>query len=333
MARIDRTAGLDHGTPLHHEIDQTGCGDPATRGLPLIGAHLRTAGGFAPVPERALAIGAEAVQIFSSNPRTWRARLPLPEEMTALTDGLRQHSLPLFLHTIYLINLASPDEQLRQRSGEALAEALILGALAGAAGVVTHVGSHRGEGFAAAARWVVGAVRAAIDRADKGLETLDHRQTLPPLLLETSAGSGGTVGGRLEELARLLASLPPSCGLCLDTAHLFAAGYAVHTAPGLERLVQELVERGLLASVGLIHLNDSKTPFGSARDRHENPGEGHIGFAGLTGVVRHPALAAVPFVLEVPGSDGHGPDAANVALVKLMREGAADPREAPAPAA
>ncbi len=133
------------------------------------------------------------------------------------------------------------------------------------------------------------------------------------------------MGGRLEELAELLASLPPSCGLCLDTAHLFAAGYAVHTADGLEHLVEELGERGLLSSVGLIHLNDSKTPFASTRDRHENPGDGHIGFAGLARVVRHPAFAAVPFVLEVPGPDGHGPDAASLALVKPMREGAARP--------
>jgi deoxyribonuclease-4 len=245
--------------------DQTGAGSQAPRSLPLIGAHIRMAGGFAPVPERALSIGAEVVQVFNSNPRTWRTRWPLPEEMTALTGGLRQHRLPLFFHTIYLINLATPDEQLRQRSSDALAEALILGALAGAAGVVTHVGSHRGEGFAAAAGWVISAAQAAIDRAGSGLEAKGHPYVLPPLLLETGAGSGGTVGGRLEELAELLVSLPPSCGLCLDTAHLFAAGYALHTASGLERLVKELVERDLLASVGLVHLNDSKAPFASAR--------------------------------------------------------------------
>ena len=320
-------ARLDH---IAHRNDDRGS---RAGGLPLVGAQIRTTGGFARVPERALAIGAEAVQIFNSNPRTWRTRLPQPNEMTALTDGLRQHRLPLFLHTIYLINLASPDEQLRQRSSQALAEALIFGALAAADGVVTHVGSHRGEGFAAAAGWVNDNVRAAMDLARKALETGVPERTLPSLLLETGAGSGATVGGRLEELAELMSSLPPNCGLCLDTAHLFAAGYAVHTGSGLERLVEELIERGLLASVGLIHLNDSKTPFASNRDRHENPGEGRIGFAGLARVVRHPAFAAIPFVLEVPGSDGHGPDAATVALVKLMREGAADPREAPVPAA
>ncbi|MFH0916724.1 MAG: deoxyribonuclease IV [bacterium] len=321
MARLDHTG---------HRNDDRGSGADQ---LPLIGAQIRTAGGFALVPERAVAIGAEAVQIFNSNPRTWRTRLPSPGEMTALTTGLGQHRLPLFLHTIYLINLASPDERLRQRSSQALAGALVLGALAAADGVVTHIGSHRGEGFPAATGWVIGAVRAAMHLAREELEAGGHERTLPPLLLETGAGSGGTVGGSLEELAELLASLQQHCGLCLDTAHLFAAGYAVHTGSGLERLVEEVGERGLLPSVGLIHLNDSKAPFASARDRHENPGEGFIGFAGLARVVKHPAFAAIPFVLEVPGSDGHGPDAATVALVKLMREGAADPREPPVPAA
>ena len=129
--------------------------------LPLIGAQVSTAGGFAPVPERAVAIGAEVVQIFSSNPRTWRTRSPSLEEIAFLTNGLRRHSLPLYLHTIYLINLASPDEELRKRSTSALAHALATGALTEAAGVVTHVGSHKGTGFDSAATRIVQAIRSA----------------------------------------------------------------------------------------------------------------------------------------------------------------------------
>jgi deoxyribonuclease IV len=297
--------------------------------LPLIGAQISTAGGFGPVPERAVAIDAEAVQIFNSNPRTWRTRLYSPDEIATLTAGLRQHRLPLFLHTIYLINLASPDEPLRQRSRQALAEALVIGALAGAAGVVTHVGSHWGEGFENAAARVVNVTRTAMEAAQGSLEAVGHDRSLPPLLLETSAGSGRTVGGRLQELAALLASLPLGSGLCLDTAHLFAAGYPVHEADGLEHMIEELRERDLLCKVRLIHLNDSTTPFASKLDRHENPGEGQIGYDGLARVVRHPALARIPFILEVPGLEGHGPDTASVAVVKSMREGASDPRGAP----
>ena len=315
-----------------HDLAKT-TGVAGSGGLPLIGAQIRTAGGLALVPERALAMGAEAVQVFNTNPRTWRPRRPGPDEIAALRAGLGRRDLPLFLHTIYLINLASPDERLRQLSAEALAQALVLGSLTAAAGVVTHVGSHRGEGFVAAAGRVVAAVDAAMNRASGELDALGRESRLPHLLLETGAGSGGTVGGRLEELAGLLSALPPSCGLCLDTAHLFAAGYPVHTASGLERLVEELRERRLLPVARLVHLNDSKTPFASNRDRHENPGEGYIGLTGLARVVRHPALSALPFVLETPGPDKHGPDAATVALVKLMREGAEDPRAGPAPGA
>jgi deoxyribonuclease-4 len=289
--------------------------------MPPIGAQISTAGGLTPVPQRAVAIGAEVVQVFSSNPRTWRARPHDHEELAAFTAGLREHGLPLFLHTIYLLNLASPDEELRRRSQEALCESLVVGKLTDAAGVVTHIGSHRGDGFRAALPRIRAAVQAATDLARESLAAKGGEQTLPPLLLENSAGSGATVGGRLEELTALLAELPPSCGLCLDTAHLFAAGYPVHTPSGLKQLVERLFHDGLAERVSLIHLNDSKTPFASGRDQHENPGAGYIGWSGLARVVRHPAFAAIPFVLEVPGALGHGPDAANVALVKLMRKG------------
>jgi hypothetical protein len=184
---------------------------------------------------------------------------------------------------------------------------------------------------------------------------------LPRLLLENAAGAGNTVGGRLEDLANLVslhdagraagpgadgpdspsagpgadgpADPPagaqagmglrsPALGICIDTAHLFAAGYAVHEKTGLEELIAELCQLRLLDRIGLVHLNDSRTPFASKRDYHENLGEGLIGYEALGRVVRHPALAQVPFVLEVPGAKGHGPDAANVTLAKRMRRGA-----------
>ena len=137
--------------------------------LPLIGAQISTAGGFAPVPERAVAIGAEVVQVFSSNPRTWRSHPHSPDEIAALVAGLRQNSIPLYLHSIYLLNLASPDEGLRARSREALSRALVLGALSLAAGVVTHLGSHRGDGFRDALPRIRETVRRAIDQARESL--------------------------------------------------------------------------------------------------------------------------------------------------------------------
>jgi deoxyribonuclease-4 len=324
---------------------------PRPTALPLIGAQLSTAGGFARVPERALAVGAEAVQVFSSNPRTWRAEPPDPATLAEFGAALRRLRLPLFFHTIYLINLASPDPQLRGRSSLAVAHALVTGALAGAAGVVTHIGSHRGDGFEHAAPLVQEAVQAAVAAAASDLSRLEDElaedrkarrpreaaRALPPLLLETGAGSGATVGDRLDELSALMDLLTPlgpdatgpELGLCLDTAHLFAAGYALHQAAGLGAFLAELRRRGLLDRVRLLHLNDSAAPFASNRDRHANPGAGELGYAGLARVVRHPALSGVPFVLEVPGSEGHGPGAAEVALVKTMRQGAPSPPTRP----
>jgi deoxyribonuclease-4 len=316
-------------------------------GLPRIGAQLSTAGGFIPVPQRAVDVGAEAVQIFNTNPRIWRPRIPAPGEIQAFVAGLREHHLPLFLHSTYLINLASPDDELRRRSSQALALALLTGALAGAEAVVVHVGSHRGEAIDEAERRVVRSIARAVALAEQpgdadgvallalpagATRSMSPAGGLPALLLETGTGAGNTLGGRLEEIATLLsleeaAGLPGSLslGVCIDTAHLFAAGYALHHEAGLEELVVRLRSLGLLERIGLVHLNDSKTPFGSRRDQHENLGEGLIGCEGLGRVVRHPALARVPFILEVPGADGHGPDLANLALAKSMRAGQAAP--------
>ncbi len=312
----DRTAHTthekSHAAPLH----------PAAPPRPAIGAQLSTAGGFLPVPQRALDIGAEVVQVFNTNPRMWKPRVPGPGELEGFRDGLRANGLRLVFHSTYLINLASPDDGLRERSSEALALALTTGALCGAEGVVTHVGSHRGA-VDEAERRVIAAIGRAVEMA---LEAAGD--PLPPLLLETGAGAGNTLGGRLEELQILLhleeavglAGVLP-LGICIDTAHLFASGYPVDEEAGLEDLIGSLRRLGLLDRVRLVHLNDSRTPRGVKRDVHENLGDGRLGYEGLARVVRHPALSAVPFVLETPGLDGHGPDAANMEVARAMRAG------------
>jgi len=300
--------------------------------LPLVGGQISSAGGWSQVPGRALAAGAEVVQVFSSNPRIWPTAPPDAGALAEFAETLQQHRLPLFLHAVYLINPASPDETLRARSSAALAHALVTGILAGAAGVVTHLGSHRGEGFAKAAPWVADTILTAWTAAERQATALDAGADLPPLLLETAAGSGATVGATIKELEKLLALLPQPVsggtarrsGLCLDTAHMFAAGYALHQAAGLASVVGELEQADLLRRVALVHLNDSASLFASRHDRHANPGQGELGYSGLARVVTHPAFAHVPMVLEVPGSEGHGPGLAEIALVKTMRQGAAD---------
>ncbi len=288
------------------------------RRLPLVGAHVSVAGGLDKVVPRARRIEAEVVQIFPSNPRQWRCPEPSPEALGPFRQALRRAGLPLFVHTIYLINLASPDPALRTRSAAALGHALRFGALAGAAGVVTHIGFHRGEGFERALGRVASSVRQARQLAGPAGEEL------PPLLLETSAGSRGSLGGTPEELGRLVEALPGEAGVCLDTAHLFAAGLPIHTPEGIERLLAEIDACVGLDRVGLVHLNDSRSPLGSRSDRHENLWEGKIGREGLALWVRHRRLRPVPFVLETPGFGQEGPDRRNVRRAKLLRK---DPGE------
>jgi deoxyribonuclease IV len=321
-------------------------------GLPPIGAHVSTAGGLPAILERALHLGVDAIQMFNTNPRTWRVHRYPPIELDEFGTRLEEHRIRLFIHAIYLINLATPDEALRLRSLEALVEALVFGAQTGAEGVVVHVGSHRGSGFEVGASRVIDLVGEARRTAAAAVHTTTpaapaepgtaapgpHRALaetglsppLPPLLLENSPGAGRSLGRSLEELACLREAIGGTSGVCLDSAHLFAAGFPVHTPAGLRQLVGRLAGLELLDHVRLIHLNDCKSALGSLSDRHANLGEGALGMAGLTGIVREPAFRSIPFVLEVPGEDGHGPDLVNVRRAKSMRPEARVRQEPPA---
>ena len=246
--------------------------------LPRIGAHISVAGGLAEVLPRARRIGAEAVQIFPGSPRQWRPCRYAVAEAQTFGARLAVAGIPLFVHTIYLINLASPDADQRARSVAAVADALVFGARAGASGVVTHMGSHRGEGFAAASPRVAEALDQALEatREAGGAEP-------PMLLLETAAGGRGAMGNTAEELGHIL-SLAESgshLGVCLDSAHLFAAGYPVHTCRGLGETLDGFDAALGPGRMGLVHLNDSATDLGSRRDRHANLWTGAIGREGL----------------------------------------------------
>ena len=181
------------------------------------------------------------------------------------------------------------------------------GDLLNAAGVVTHVGSHMGDGLDQA----LPRIEAAISDALAASDTV-------PLLLENSAGSGGNIGSSFEELGAILRA----CGnherikLCVDTAHAFASGYHVETAEGFDAMLAEIDENLGLDRLAAFHLNDSKVPFDSHKDRHENIGEGYIGLEAFRYIVNHRALAGIPAVLEVPGFDDKGPDQANMDIVR-----------------
>ncbi|MBI2941001.1 MAG: deoxyribonuclease IV [Chloroflexi bacterium] len=278
---------------------------------PCVGAHVSTAGGLVHAVDRAVDIGAHCVQIFVSAPQQWRQTQHKDADVAAFREGLASRGLaPVFIHAVYLLNLASPNEELRRRSVEVLLSHLRVADQIGAAGVIFHPGSHTGSGDEAGEQAIVNSLRFAMRQHDGPAG----------LLLETTAGSKGIIGGTFEQLARLIERLGGGARLqvCLDTAHVFEAGYDCITADGVNRMLTRFDETVGLSRLTCVHANDSKTPFASHVDRHANIGEGHIGRAGFWHLLHDPTIAARPLVLEVPGFTGEGPDRPNVDLLRAI---------------
>jgi deoxyribonuclease-4 len=213
-----------------------------------------------------------------------------------------------FCHATYLINLATFNDELAEKSYECLVNNLIVATRIGSKGVVLHVGSHRGGGFDA----VVDQIAATFLRALEEVGTVLGR-TSCRLLLENAAGTGGTVGRSFDELARLIqtAGSDERLGVCIDTQHLFASGVSYATEAEADSVIRAIEDQIGLSRLGCFHLNDSKVPLGSNRDRHENLGDGEIGKTALGWLLSHPALDDVPALLEVPGT-GDGPRTSDV---------------------
>jgi deoxyribonuclease-4 len=270
----------------------------------LIGGHVSTRGGIDRAVDVALGIGAEVIQTHPSQPQTWRSLVI--DEATA--EAYREKAAAARLgghwfHAVYLINLATSDEVLLKRSIGSLVHYMDLASRLGADGVVFHPGSHRGAGFEPVLPTIGAALR----------EVLERTSSPARLLVENSAGQGGCVGCRFEELGAILdaGGDDPRLGVCLDTCHAFASGYDLSTAEGVEAALAEFRSTVGFDRLRLVHANDSRVELGANRDRHANIGEGFIGTAGFGLMLGDPRLGSVPWVLEVPG-DGHGPDLANV---------------------
>lgn len=265
-----------------------------------IGAHVSAAGGVSRAVERALAMGAEALQVWVDQPQRF-PRAPLPvDELALLRERLAESGLPGYVHVPYLVNLAAADRALLRRSVDMVCRALQGCRIGGLDGAVVHVGSHLGRGFAAVRERVVRELRRACWRADES----------ELLLIENAAGGGGQIGAQLEELADLLDALAAAgvrARLCIDLQHAHAAGADLSSEDGVERFAEALRAARLADRLGLVHANDSAAPSASHRDLHANPGEGTIGARGLRACARVPALAAVPWILEVPGPERRGP--------------------------
>ena len=284
-----------------------------------IGAHV--VGGVKGGVARALQIQAEALQIFVGSPQTWRSPNPKDAEVEAFRAAVAAEGLePVFVHAIYLINLAAERPENYEKSVRCLVEQVTWAGRVGAAGLIFHPGSAGSANYPEALERVVAALESALAQAEGDAQ----------IVLEVCAGQGQTLGSTFRQLADMIEGVGGSerLAVCWDTCHLFAAGYDIADADGLERTVDEMDRVLGLERLVAIHANDSKFPLGSGRDRHENIGHGYIGEAAFARLLGHPALERVPFLLEVPGFEGNGPDLANVATLRRL---AGRPLEAAVP--
>jgi deoxyribonuclease IV len=277
-------------------------------GARLLGAHLSTSGGMAKLLERARRLGCTCLQIFAANPRGWQGRPISGAEAAAYrrlapAAGVRQ----LLIHAIYLVNLASPKPAVARRSVQALRRDLISARRLGAQGVVVHAGSDLRQGGGAAR--LAANLRPLLPLVPDGCR----------VLLETAAGASPNLGD-FPSLGRLCRSLGQRVGVCLDSAHLCAAGYRLSDPQDYGRLLADVKRHVGLRRVGGIHLNDSRAACGSHRDHHENLGEGHVGPAGLRRLLNEPVFRHLPVILETPGFDEQGPDLRNLRRLRAWAE-------------
>jgi deoxyribonuclease-4 len=264
----------------------------------LIGAHVSPSGGPAKAVERGEERGCRSIQIFNQNPRQWKGRLYTEDEVAAYHEAMKGSNVEqLVIHAVYLLNCASEDPEIRDKSRAALTLALNAGAQLKARGVVLHPGSALKNG---------GSAEDAVKRAGKVIKEALADSDTCPLLLEDTAGAGGTLGRSFEELAALLdaAGGQKRLGICLDSCHLFASGYDVRTRAALGDMIDEFDRIVGCDRLQVLHVNDSMTGLGSNRDRHVNPGDGEIGVEGMIAFLSEPRFEGLPAILEGPGRSG-----------------------------
>ena len=277
-----------------------------------IGAHISTAGGISKAPGRGQEIGCEAIQIFGSSPQGWAFK-PMPgKEIESFKQNAADAGIgAVFLHAIYLINLGTSNPVNLQKGIDSLINYMTLASSIGATGVIVHPGSHGGAGYESVLPQTVEAIKTVLDASPDG----------PYLAIENMAGMGQHIGARFEELGGIMEAVDhPRLKICLDAQHSFAAGYDLTTGEGIEDMLGQLDAGPGSANVVAIHANDSKRPCGSGVDRHDNIGDGFIGEDGFAVFMGHPAFRDVPFLLEVPGFEGKGPDLQNVEILKRIRQ-------------
>lgn len=281
--------------------------------VPIIGAHVDSSGGLHLAFERAAAMGAAAIQVQPTPPHYWGSPKLEDDRVERFREAADAAGRPPFyFHAVYLINLAGNDPVLRQRSESTLAGYLAAADRLGIDGVIFHTGSHKGAGFEQILPQITEHLRRVMERADPATARL---------LIENNAGMAGCVGARFEELRAMMdAAGDPRIGACFDTCHAFASGYDERTSEAARATLDEWERVIGPGTLEVIHCNDSLTGLGSNRDRHANIGLGEIGEEGFRALLHEPRLQRVPFIIEVPGFDGKGPDAANLEILRRLAE-------------
>lgn len=277
----------------------------------LIGAHVSPAGGLAKAVGRGVERGCEAIQIFNQSPRMWRPTAYGDDDFEAFRDAIADAPIKaVLIHAVYLLNCASEDGEVRKKSLASLTQSLRVGAGIGAAGVVLHPGSAK-----------TGDVRKAIGRAGSVIARALAESDRCRLLLEDTAGAGGTLGRSFEELSELLDASGGNgrLAVCLDSCHLLASGYDIRTTQGLADTLDEFDRIIGSDRLQALHVNDSLTPLGSNRDRHALLGEGELGKKGCAAFLSEPRFEQLPCVLET-GHEHGGPAAEDVALALQLRK-------------
>jgi deoxyribonuclease-4 len=278
-----------------------------------LGVHVHVAMGYADAVAYARRVGCDAVQFFSGNPKTYRASGVDESALAGFRAGRAEANIAVaVIHTSYLINLATDDTKILKGSLKLLKNDLAVAAAGGVQFVNTHLGSYgarpRDIGFAS----VVTALEDALATIEPGVM----------LVLENSAGAGQLCGGTIEELGEILGAIDhPQLGICIDTAHSWAAGYDIDTQPGVDRFVDLIAKEITLEKLHLFHFNDTQIPLGGHRDRHWHIGEGNIGFAGFRALALRPELRGRTAILETPGEEAD--DVRNMQTVRAIFEGAA----------
>ena len=273
----------------------------------LFGAHC--SGGVKKALDNAIEMGADAVQLFVQSPRTWRFPEHDPADLETFRSKREEAGIPALVHALYLVNLAAPDDAIYSKSVDTMRSTVDTACAIEADAVIFHPGSHLGAGF-----------ETGLERMVPALEqVLDHCNERTWLLVENSAGAGGTIGRSIDELVAIVDALGghERLGICLDSCHLFVSGVDVTDPVVMSALLADVDARIGLDRLRALHANDAKAPLGSNRDRHDDIGDGLIG-EGLGVFLAQPEVQDLPVVLEVPGADGKGPNADEIRKLREL---------------